>query len=178
LRLANGASIAISKNSTLDARGPHAAGGNLIKDKLTGLDAKLGRTMEFFGEVDHYLQNFDLTNSINILRLICGLFFIPHIYAKFFVPEALGFFVAAKFRPPAAWMYTACVIETFLAIGLIFAILPVIAGALGFVHLLVAGGAVWKVTKGKWLWNIGGYEYCLFWAICCLVVAMYYAGLG
>ena len=72
-----------------------------------------------------YLQNFDLTHGINILRLICGLFFIPHIYAKFFVPEALGFFVAAKFRPPAAWMYTACVIETFLAIGLIFAILPV-----------------------------------------------------
>jgi putative oxidoreductase len=125
-----------------------------------------------------YLQNFDLTHGINILRLICGLFFIPHIYAKFFVPEALGFFVAAKFRPPAGWMYTACVIETFLAIGLIFAILPVVAGALGFVHLSVAAGAVWKVTKGKWLWNIGGYEYCLFWAICCLVVAMYYAGLG
>ena len=91
-----------------------------------------------------YLQNFDLTHGINILRLICGLFFIPHIYAKFFVPEALGFFVAAKFRPPAGWMYTACVIETFLAIGLIFAILPVVAGALGFVHLLVAGGAAAK----------------------------------
>src|SRR5262249_50188796 len=75
-----------------------------------------------------YMQNFDPTHGINILRLICGLFFIPHIYAKFFVPEALGFFVAAKFRPPAAWMYTACVIETFLAIGLIFVILPVFAG--------------------------------------------------
>jgi putative oxidoreductase len=125
-----------------------------------------------------YLQNFDLTQGVNILRLICGLFFIPHIYAKFFVPEALGFFVAAKFRPPAAWMYTACVIETFLAIGLIFAIVPVLAGALGFMHLLVAGGAVWKVTKGKWLWNIGGYEYCLFWAICCLIVAMHYSKVG
>ena len=44
-----------------------------------------------------YWQNFDLTQGINILRLICGLFFIPHIYAKFFVPEALGFFKAAKF---------------------------------------------------------------------------------
>ena len=46
------------------------------------------------------VQAFDLTNPYNILRLICGLFFIPHIYAKFFVPEALGFFVAAKFKPP------------------------------------------------------------------------------
>jgi putative oxidoreductase len=121
-----------------------------------------------------YAANFDLTNGINILRLICGLFFIPHIYAKFFVPEALGFFVAAKFKPPATWMYISCVIETIIAIGLIFAILPFYAAALGFIHLLVAAAAVWKVMKGKWLWNIGGYEYCVFWAISCLVVALSY----
>ena len=121
-----------------------------------------------------WAQNFDLSNEMNILRLICGLFFIPHIYAKFFVPEALGFFVAAKFEPPKLWMYTACVIETVLAIGLIFAILPAYAAGLACLHLLVAAGAVWKVTNCKWLWNIGGFEYCLFWAICCLVVAMYY----
>jgi len=121
-----------------------------------------------------YLQNFDLTNEFNILRLICGLFFIPHIYAKFYVPEALGFFKAAKFNPPKTWMYISCVIEVFITIGLVFAIYPFIAGILGFVHLLVASAAIWKVTKGKWLWNIGGYEYCLFWSICCLIVAMHY----
>ena len=121
-----------------------------------------------------YMQNFDLTNGFNILRLICGLFFIPHIYAKFYVPEALGFFVAAKFNPPKTWMYISCVIEVLITIGLIFAIYPFIAGVLGFVHLLVAAAAIWKVSKGKWLWNIGGYEYCLFWAICCLIVAMNY----
>ncbi len=121
-----------------------------------------------------WAHNFDLSNEMNILRLICGLFFIPHIYAKFFVPEALGFFVAAKCEPPKLWMYTACVIETVLAFGLIFAILPAYAAGLASLHLLVAAGAVWKVTNCKWLWNIGGFEYCLFWAICCLVVAMYY----
>ena len=26
-------------------------------------------------------QNFDLTNEFNILRLICGLFLLPHLYA-------------------------------------------------------------------------------------------------
>jgi len=123
-----------------------------------------------------YLQNFNSTDGINILRLICGLFFIPHIYAKFFVPEALGFFVAAKFNPPKAWMYVACMIEIIISVGLIFAILPFYAGVLGFIHLLVAAAAVWRVTSGKWLWNIGGYEYCVFWAICCLVVAMHYRG--
>ena len=123
-----------------------------------------------------YLQNFNPTDGINILRLICGLFFIPHIYAKFFVPEALGFFVAAKFNPPKAWMYVACMIEIIISVGLIFAILPFYAGVLGFIHLLVAAAAVWRVTSGKWLWNIGGYDYCVFWAICCLVVAMHYRG--
>jgi putative oxidoreductase len=121
-----------------------------------------------------YWANFDLTNGANILRLICGLFFIPHIYAKFFVPEALGFFVAAGFNPPKTWLYAACIVEIFVSIGLIFALYPVVAGVVGFVHLLIAGASVWKVTKGKWLWNIGGYEYCLFWAICCLIVAIQY----
>jgi len=120
-----------------------------------------------------YWENFDLTQGINILRLICGLFFIPHIYAKFFEPAALGFFVAAKFNPPKFWMYTACVIETVLTIGLIFVILPGFAAAIACLHMLVATVGVYKVT-GKWLWNIGGCEYCLFWAICCLIVAMYY----
>ncbi len=119
------------------------------------------------------LQNFNLADEFNMLRLICGLFFIPHIYAKFFVPEALGFFVAAKFKPPALWIYMACVIETVLAIGLVFRIYTTYAGAIAFIHLVVAAAAVWRVTRGKWLWNIGGYEYCVFWAICCLVVAMH-----
>lgn len=126
----------------------------------------LGRAM------DHIVQNFNLANEWNILRLICGLFLIPHIYAKFYVPEALGFFVAAKFNPPAFWMYTAGVIETVLAIGLIFGIATTYVGALAAVHLCVATIAVYRLT-GKWLWNIGGAEYCLFWAICCAVVAMH-----
>lgn len=117
-------------------------------------------------------QAFDFSNPYTILRLICGLFFIPHIYAKFFVPEALGFFVAAKFKPPAFYMYLACVIETILAIMLILNIYPKYAGAVAFLHLMVAAVAVLKVTGNKWLWNIGGAEYCVFWAICCGVVAM------
>jgi uncharacterized membrane protein YphA (DoxX/SURF4 family) len=118
-------------------------------------------------------EKFNLFNEFNILRIICGAFFIPHIYAKFFVPAALGFFVAAKFQPPALWMYVACVIETVLAIGLIFGIYTTYVGAVAAVHLLVAAAAVYRVTEGKWLWNIGGSEYCVFWAICCVVVAMH-----
>jgi putative oxidoreductase len=118
-------------------------------------------------------QNFNLLNEFNILRIICGAFFIPHIYAKFFVPDALGFFVKAGFKPPATWMYISGAIETVLACGLIFGIYTPYVAAVAAIHLAVAAGAIWRVTAGKWLWNIGGYEYCAFWAICCIVVAMH-----
>lgn len=117
-------------------------------------------------------QHFDFTNGLTILRIICGAFFVPHIYAKFFVPEALGFFVAAKFNPPKFWMYFACVVETVLAAGLILNIFTFYAAVIAALHLAIAAVAVHRVTGGKWLWNIGGSEYCVFWAICCVVVAM------
>jgi len=44
-----------------------------------------------------FADKFNLLNEFNILRLICGLFMIPHIYGKFYVPAALGFFVAAEY---------------------------------------------------------------------------------
>lgn len=117
--------------------------------------------------------NFNFLDGFTILRVICGAFFIPHIVGKFFEPAALGFFVAAKFRPPAFWMYVACVIEVVLAAGLIFAILTPYVAALAAAHLLVAAVAIYRVSGGKWLWNIGGNEYTVFWALCCVVVAMH-----
>ena len=121
--------------------------------------------------------NFNLFDEFNILRLICGLFMIPHIYGKFYVPAALGFFVAAGFKPPKFWMYLAGAIEVVLALGLIFNIYVTICAAIMTFHLLVAAAGVYKVTK-KWLWNIGGFEFCLFWAICCWVVAMHSYRIG
>ncbi|MDT3687574.1 MAG: DoxX family protein [Pseudorhodoplanes sp.] len=118
------------------------------------------------------LQIPDLSNGWVILRIMCGAFFVPHIYAKFYVPAALGFFVAAKFNPPRFWMYVAGAIEIVLAIALIFGIFTTFTAAIAALHLMVAAAAVYRVSDGKWLWNIGGSEFCVFWAICCALVAM------
>jgi putative oxidoreductase len=115
---------------------------------------------------------FNFHDEVAILRIICGLFFIPHIVGKFFVPAALQFFIAAKFRPPALWMYVAAVVEIALAIGLIFGLYTVWVAWIAAAHLFVAAVAIYRVT-GKWLWNIGGCEFALFWAICCVVVALH-----
>jgi putative oxidoreductase len=119
-----------------------------------------------------FADKFNLLNEFNILRIICGAFFIPHIVGKITVPATLQFFVAAGFKPPAAWMYIAAMIETALAVGLLFALYLPIVGFVAFIHLLVAAGATYKVKK-CWIWVIGGVEYCIFWAICCLVVAIH-----
>src|SRR5215475_9503081 len=117
-----------------------------------------------------YWHNFDLSNGVNILRLICGLFFIPHVVGKFTEPATLNFFKAAKFNPPAFWMYVAGAIEIVLAIALIFDLYTKYTAIIASFHLFVAGAATYKVTK-KWIWVIGGIEYCAFWSISCIVVA-------
>jgi uncharacterized membrane protein YphA (DoxX/SURF4 family) len=117
-------------------------------------------------------DKFDLFNEFNILRIICALFFIPHIVGKITVPATLGFFTNAGFKPPAAWMYLSGAIEVALTICILFGIYLEYAAFVAFLHLMVAAAATYKLTK-SWIWVIGGVEFCVFWAICCLVVAMH-----
>ena len=82
------------------------------------------------------------------------------------------FFKAEGFKPAALWMCVACVIEASVALSFLSNMYARYIGVLGAVHLMIAGAAVYRVSKGKWLWNFGGYEYCVFWAACCLAVAI------
>ena len=120
---------------------------------------------------------FDLTNGAVVLRLICSLFFFPHIYFKIVgnPPPALGFFVQAGFKPPALYMRLALVVESVAALGLLFGVYTQWAALLAAVSLTVAAVAVCFFNRSvKWLWNLGGMEFCVFWAIACVAVAMLY----
>ena len=118
-------------------------------------------------------QNFDLANGFNILRIICGLFFVPHLVTKATgLPGAIQAFRDFRFYPPAAWVYAAIVIEVIVSTGLVFGVYTRYVALLAAAFLLVAAFGVYRFANGKWLWNIGGYEYPLFWANCCIVVAM------
>ena len=48
------------------------------------------------GEAMSFADKFNLLNEFNILRIICALFLIPHIIAKFTVPETPGKTFIAK----------------------------------------------------------------------------------
>jgi putative oxidoreductase len=82
-----------------------------------------------------------------------------------------GFMSKVGLNPPEVWLYGAFVIETLVAIGLVFNLYTLYAAVLAGLFLLIASWASWRFSEGKWIWNFGGAEYPLFWAIACFVVA-------
>jgi putative oxidoreductase len=118
-------------------------------------------------------QSFDLTDGFNVLRIACGLFIIPHLFVKFRNQDFVkGFMAQAGLHPPAAWLYGAFAVEIVATVGLLLDVYTRYVALLTGVFMLVAAWASFRVSKGKWIWNFGGAEYPLFWAICCLVVAL------
>ena len=116
---------------------------------------------------------FDLTNGAHILRIVCGLFLLPHLFVKFRNQDFVkGFMEKAGLRPPIVWLYASFAVEIVTSIGLIFGVCTRLAAVIAGLFLLVAAWASWRVSAGKWMWNFGGAEYPLFWAICCFVVAL------
>lgn len=119
--------------------------------------------------------NFDLTDVAVLLRLICALFFLPHLTFKIVgrPPPALEVFTAAGFKPPMLYMRLAILVESIAALGLLLGIYTQWAALLAAAYLTVAAGALCSVNRSaRWMWNLGGMEYLVFWAITCVAVAM------
>ena len=118
-------------------------------------------------------QNFDFTNGYVILRILCGLFLLPHLYTKSMnFNFMLGIYKEWQLNPPKTWLMASLTTEIICAPLLILGIWTKYAAILCAIFLLVATWAAWRNSKGKWLWNIGGCEYPFFWAIACIVVAL------
>jgi putative oxidoreductase len=109
--------------------------------------------------------------AIDGLRLICGLFFVPHLVGKFTHRDAaFGFFSKAGFKPAQPFLYAAMAIEVVVAVLLILGIQTRGASLAAATYLLIAAAAVIKVEKA-WLWHLRGCEYPLFWGLCCCLLA-------
>jgi putative oxidoreductase len=87
----------------------------------------------------NFADSFDLTNGSDILRIVCGLFLIPHLFVKFQSQEFVkGFMVKAGLRPPVAWLYVAFAVEIVASIGLVFDLYTFYVAVLAGVFLLDA----------------------------------------
>ena len=93
-------------------------------------------------------QSFDLTNGLNILRIACALFFIPHLFVKFQNQEAVKpIYAKAGFNPPIAWLYASFAVEIVATIGLFFAIYTPYVAFLAGVFLIFAAYASWRASE-------------------------------
>ena len=123
--------------------------------------------------------NFDFTDGAVLLRVICALFFIPHIFFKTVgnPPPALEVFTNAGFKPPKFYMRLAIVVESIAGLGMLLGIYTQWAALVAAASLIVAAGAVWSLNRSpRWMWNLGGMEYVVFWALSCVAVAMLHWG--
>lgn len=119
------------------------------------------------------MSKFDLTDGDNIIRITAGIFMIPHVAGKFIDHAAvLGFFVKAGFPAPEAFLYLAAVTEAVSGLCLVFGLWTRLAAPAAAGALIVAAAALFEVGGFKWLWNKGGFEYPLFWALICLAITL------
>jgi putative oxidoreductase len=108
-----------------------------------------------------------------ILRVLCGLWFVPHLIGKAtHYGKAAGTFEAAGFHPGRAFVGATIALELAALIGLVFGVYPRLAALCAVAVLLGAGYAVVRINGWNWRWQKLGPEYPIFWAVACLLTTL------
>lgn len=118
-------------------------------------------------------SDFDVTEPAVALRLLCGLFYAPHILFKLANMAGSAAFFGRVLPHGELMLYMALAAETACLIGLTF---DVMVKWLGLVSAGVMGIAIYAtlMTKGAgWLWNLGGVEYLAFWGLGSVALAIH-----
>lgn len=123
-------------------------------------------------------ESFDLTSAEVILRLTCALFLLPHMYFKIIgnPPPGVKTFADAGYPSPLLVMRFTFVAEVITFTMLFFNIYTQYAALILAIMLSVAAASVFFANGKKWIWiwAKGGKEFCVFWALCCVVLSMMY----
>jgi putative oxidoreductase len=122
-------------------------------------------------------RNFDLTKEWNVLRIIAGALMFPHVAGKFVSWMTLSqptvqFFAKAGMAPGEVWVWIAACAEALSGACLLLGICTRYAALGAAAVLAIAAWAIVDVRGFGWVWNKGGIEYPVFWAIVCLMVAV------
>jgi putative oxidoreductase len=118
-------------------------------------------------------KDFDVTNPAVVVRLMAGLFYLPH--AIFKITGFAGSLVAFSkmgFEPPLYWVSLAIFTELLCAVGLT---LNIYTRYVGFMSAGTMALAVYGTfaTKGvHWMWNFSGVEYLVFWGVASAALAI------
>ncbi|MCK8785864.1 DoxX family protein [Roseomonas sp. NAR14] len=117
-------------------------------------------------------RRFDLADNMNVLRIVLGLLYVPHILYKLAaLGPSMAFFTRAGLVPAPFFLGLSLVVETLAAVGLVSGLYTRWIGLLSAGAMAVAAYAT-IATKGMgWLWNLGGVEYLALWGLISLLLA-------
>ena len=105
------------------------------------------------------------------VRIVCGVFFLPHTIAKLRdIDHASVLFAKVGFRPPRPFVVLTTVMELIAAFGLISGLYPRLAAVVAATVLFGAAYAIARNHALMWRWQHPGIEYMVFWAVVCLLV--------
>ena len=118
-------------------------------------------------------NDFDITNPAVAVRMMAGLFYVPHILFKVTgFAGSLAAFAKMGFEPPLFWVSLAILTETLCAVGLTF---NLYTRYVGFMSAGTMALAVYGTVTAKgmiWMWNFGGIEYLVFWGVASAALAI------
>lgn len=118
-------------------------------------------------------NRFALTDGMNVVRILAGLFYAPHVYQKLTAVEpTLAFFAKAGLTPAPLFLGMAVVCEALAFLGLTFGLFTRWIGLLSFGCMVVAAYAILQTKGVNWYWAKGGIEYLVFWGITSLAIAI------
>ena len=118
-------------------------------------------------------NRFALTDGMNVVRILAGLFYAPHVYQKLTAVEpTLAFFTKAGLTPAPFFLGLAVVFEALSFVGLTFGLFTRWMGLLSFGCMVVAAYAILQTKGVNWYWAKGGIEYLAFWGITSLAIAI------
>lgn len=118
-------------------------------------------------------NRFALTDGMNVVRILAGLFYAPHVYQKLTAVEpTLAFFAKAGLTPAPLFLGMAVVCEALAFLGLTFGLFTRWIGLLSFGCMVVAAYAILQTKGVNWYWAKGGIEYLVFWGITSLAIAL------
>lgn len=118
-------------------------------------------------------NRFALTDGMNVVRMLAGLFYAPHVYQKLTsVEPTLAFFAKAGLTPAPLFLGMAVVCEALAFLGLTFGLFTRWIGLLSFGCMVVAAYAILQTKGVNWYWAKGGIEYLVFWGVTSLAIAI------
>lgn len=118
-------------------------------------------------------MTFASLHGMDALRILCGIWFLPHIVGKTMnYTKAAGTFEAAGFRPGTFFVGFTIGMEIIASVSLVFGIAPKIGALFALLVLAGAAYAVVKINGFHWRWQKMGPEFPVFWALACAVTLL------